>query len=121
MRTGFDLREGSRILAERFALLDRTEATSALPTRGDDLCSVEQADFVAVADTGSRWSFSPRLACSVCGGVMVETHREGWVPGKVLGFRLSSADEEFPRRVDVLLDDGRRILGCHPRCVRRAA
>lgn len=51
--------------------------------------------------------------------VMVET-TSGWLPGTCAGFRSGNDGENFDR-VDVILDDGRRWIGCHPQHVRRAA
>lgn len=51
--------------------------------------------------------------------VLVETTAE-WVPATCIGFCSGDVGEDF-ERVDVVLDDGRRWLGCHPRHVRNAA
>ncbi|MDQ3672696.1 MAG: hypothetical protein M3364_09730 [Actinomycetota bacterium] len=48
--------------------------------------------------------------------VLVETTSE-WVPATCIGFRAGDVEEDF-ERVDVLLEDGRRWLGCHPQHVR---
>jgi hypothetical protein len=50
--------------------------------------------------------------------VLVETTTE-WVPATCTGFRSGELGEDF-KRVDVILDDGRRWNGCHPRHVRQA-
>lgn len=51
--------------------------------------------------------------------VLVETTTD-WEPAYVTGFRSGDMGEDF-QRVDVMLDDGRRWRGCHPRHVRKAA
>lgn len=50
--------------------------------------------------------------------VLVETTSE-WVPATCTGFRAGDHGESFDR-VDVLLDDGRRWIGCHPQHVLKA-
>jgi len=50
--------------------------------------------------------------------ILVETS-SGCLAGTCAGFRSGAEGEDF-ERVDILMDDGRRWLGCHPRHVRRA-
>lgn len=50
--------------------------------------------------------------------VLVEFPGE-WLPATCTGFSSGAMDEDFAR-VDVLLDDGRRLRGCHPQHVKAA-
>ena len=41
----------------------------------------------------------------------------GWRPAKVTGFSGGDLDEDFDR-VNVVLETGRHVAGCHPNCIR---
>lgn len=47
-------------------------------------------------------------------------HRLGWRPCTVIGDLSPDEGEDF-RRVNVRLESGGELLGCHPDCVREAS
>lgn len=46
-----------------------------------------------------------------------KTQKSEWIEGKIIDTRAGYLSEDFDR-IDVILKDGRKFNGCHPKCVR---
>ena len=44
----------------------------------------------------------------------------GWLPAEVIGFSGGDLGEDFDR-VNVVLETGRRVAGCHPDCIKEVS